>query len=104
MRTLVQPGPLGFPRVEMAGGAVETLSFPLRTGVTLHEAVTGPLVAAGFQGGTVVIEGGALDPFRYVMPGPPDDASHVAYFTAPRAPVSSCSPTRAAKSTATSPT
>lgn len=87
MRTLVQPGPLGFPRVEMAGGAVETLSFPLRTGVTLHEAVTGPLVAAGFQGGTVVIEGGALDPFRYVMPGPPDDASHVAYFTAPRAPV-----------------
>jgi hypothetical protein len=55
--------------------------------VTLHEAVTGPLVAAGFQGGTVVIEGGALDPFRYVMPGPPDDASHVAYFTAPRAPV-----------------
>ncbi len=31
--------------------------------------------------------GGALAPFRYVMPGPPDSALHVAYFTAPRAPV-----------------
>jgi hypothetical protein len=70
----------------MAGGSAAALAFALPTGVTLHDAVTGPLVAAGFQGGTVVIEGGALDPFRYVMPGPPDDASHVAYFTAPRAP------------------
>lgn len=86
MRILAQPGPLGFPRVEMAGGPVQTVSFPLRPGLTLHEAVTSPLVAAGFQGGTVVIEGGALDPFRYVMPGPPDGPSHVAYFTAPRAP------------------
>ncbi len=87
MRVLRQPGPLGFPRVEMAGGAVERISFDLRAGVTLHEAVTGPMVAAGFQGGTVVVEDLALSPFRYVMPGPPDDASHVAYFTAPVAPV-----------------
>ena len=87
MRVLRQPGPLGFPRVDMASGAVEPLAFDLRPGVTLHEAVTGPMVAAGFQGGTVVVEALALSPFRYVMPGPPDDASHVAYFTAPVAPV-----------------
>lgn len=87
MRVLQQPGPLGFPRVEMACGAVEPITFDLRPGVTLHEAVTGPMVAAGFQGGTVVVESLALSPFRYVMPGPPDDASHVAYFTAPVAPV-----------------
>ncbi len=86
MRILQQPGPLGFPRVDMASGAVERISFDLRANVTLHEAVTGPMVAAGFQGGTVVVEGLALSPFRYVMPGPPDDASHVAYFTAPVAP------------------
>jgi hypothetical protein len=71
----------------MACGAVEPITFDLRPGVTLHEAVTGPMVAAGFQGGTVVVESLALSPFRYVMPGPPDDASHVAYFTAPVAPV-----------------
>lgn len=87
MRVLKQPGPLGFPRVEMARGALTEVSFPLRTGVSLHEAVTGPLVEAGFQGGTVEIRGGALDPFRYVMPGPPDGPGHVAYFTAPVAPV-----------------
>ena len=35
----------------------------------------------------LVVKGGALNPFRYVMPGPADDASHVAYFSAPRAPM-----------------
>ena len=37
--------------------------------------------------GDLVVKGGALNPFRYVMPGPADDASHVAYFSAPRAPM-----------------
>ena len=87
MRTVRQPGPPGSPRIEMAGGALETLSFPLRTGVTLHDAVTEPLIATGWRGGTAVITGGALNPFRYVMPGPPDGPDHVAYFTAPNAPV-----------------
>jgi predicted DNA-binding protein with PD1-like motif len=32
----------------------------------------------------------ALNPLRYVMPGPPDDATHVAYFTAPVAPAGTC--------------
>jgi predicted DNA-binding protein with PD1-like motif len=44
------------------------------------------LVAAGFQSATLSFSGGAMNPFRYVMPGPPDDETHVAYFTAPRAP------------------
>lgn len=86
MRTLSQPGPPGSPRTVMARGALSALSFPLRPGLSLHEAVTAPLVEAGFQGGTVEITGGALDPFRYVMPGPPDGPDHVAYFTAPVAP------------------
>jgi predicted DNA-binding protein with PD1-like motif len=62
------------------------LRFVLRAGLSLTEALTGPLVEAGFQSATLVIAGGTLNPFRYVMPGPADDASHVAYFTAPRAP------------------
>jgi predicted DNA-binding protein with PD1-like motif len=53
----------------------------------LNEALTGPLVEAGIQSGTLVFRNVALNPFRYVMPGPADDASHVAYFSAPCAPI-----------------
>jgi predicted DNA-binding protein with PD1-like motif len=62
------------------------LEFPLRVGLSLLDAATGPLVEAGWRGGTLSFTGGAFEPFRYVMPGPPDDVSHVAYFSAPRAP------------------
>ncbi len=86
MRTLVQPGPVHPRRIESFAGAVRTLNFPLRTGLSLLEAATGPLVEAGWRGGTLSFTGATFDPFRYVMPGPPDDASHVAYFSAPRAP------------------
>jgi predicted DNA-binding protein with PD1-like motif len=58
----------------------------LAVGGSLLEAATKPLVDAGWRGGTLSFAGAAFEPFRYVMPGPPDDASHVAYFSAPRAP------------------
>lgn len=86
MRTLLQPGPIHPRRVESFGTTVEKLSFPLRPGRSLLEAATAPLVDAGWRGGTLTFAGAAFEPFRYVMPGPPDDASHVAYFSAPRAP------------------
>jgi predicted DNA-binding protein with PD1-like motif len=86
MRRLTQPGPVHPRRIDSFGGEAESLSFSLRAGVSLLEAATGPLVAAGWRGGTLTFSGGGFDPFRYVMPGPPDDASHVAYFSAPRAP------------------
>jgi predicted DNA-binding protein with PD1-like motif len=86
MRTLVQPGPVHPRRIDSFGGTARSLTFPLRAGVSLLQAATEPLVNAGWHGGTLSFTGGAFDPFRYVMPGPPDDASHVAYFSAPRAP------------------
>jgi predicted DNA-binding protein with PD1-like motif len=86
MRTLVQPGPVHPVRIDHFGGDLVPLRFVLRAGLSLTEALTGPLVEAGFQSATLVVKGAALNPFRYVMPGPADDASHVAYFTAPRAP------------------
>ena len=87
MRSLVQPGPVHPVRIDSFTGESVPLRFVLRPEVSLHEALTGPLVAAGFRSATLTLRGGALNPFRYVMPGPADDASHVAYFTAPRAPV-----------------
>jgi len=86
MRTLVQPGPAHPRRVESFGVRAETLTFSLAPGAALLDTATGPLVRAGWRGGTLSFTGGACDPFRYVMPGPPDDASHVAYFSAPREP------------------
>ena len=86
MRTLVQPGPVHPRRIDSFGGTALRLTFPLRTSVSLLDAATEPLVNAGWRGGTLTFTGGAFEPFRYVMPGPPDDPSHVAYFTAPRAP------------------
>jgi predicted DNA-binding protein with PD1-like motif len=84
MRTLVQPGPVHPDRIDMAGVVLEERHFMLHPGQTLHDGLTAGM--AGFTGGTLEIMGGALNPFRYVMPGPPDGPNHVAYFTAPRAP------------------
>ncbi len=86
MRTLVQPGPIHPRRIDSFGCTAVSLTFPLRVGVSLLQAATEPLANAGWRGGTLSFTGGAFNPFRYVTPGPPDDASHVAYFSAPRAP------------------
>jgi predicted DNA-binding protein with PD1-like motif len=86
MRTLRQPGPVQPRRIDSFGCVARTLQFPLRTGLSLLDAATEPLVEAGWRGGTLSFNGGAFAPFRYVMPGPPDNASHVAYFSKPREP------------------
>ena len=87
MRGLVQPGPIDPIRIDVLSGDLVPLRFNLCAGLSLTEALTGPLDKAGFQSAALVVKGGALNPFRYVMPGPADDASHVAYFSAPRAPM-----------------
>jgi predicted DNA-binding protein with PD1-like motif len=86
MRRLVQPGPAHPERIESFEGRSRRLEFSLQAGRTLNEALTRPLVDAGMKSAAIVFEGGALGPFSYVMPGPPDDDSHVAYFSAPRSP------------------
>jgi predicted DNA-binding protein with PD1-like motif len=74
-------------RIDCCRGDAVPLRYTLTPGLTLNEAITAPLVQAGLTCGTVVLHDVAVSPFRYVMPGPADDASHVAYFTAPRKPV-----------------
>lgn len=85
-RRLIQPGPIDPGRIESVEGRSERLEFPLQPGLTLNDALTRPLVAAGMQSAALVFRGGAMGPFRYVMPGPPDNETHVAYFSAPRSP------------------
>jgi len=85
-QSLKQPGPTHPSRIDAFMGTPHTLHFVLKPGDTLNEAITAPLVEAGFQSGTVTFRNTALNPFRYVMPGPADNDSHVAYFSAPSAP------------------
>jgi predicted DNA-binding protein with PD1-like motif len=82
MRSLRQPGPIHPRRIDVVYGTAQKLRYTLTPGLTLTEAVTGPLIEAGFQSGAVVIKDAILSPFRFVMPGPPDSAAHVAYFSA----------------------
>ena len=86
MRRLIQPGPSQPDRIESYEGRCQRLEFPLQVGLSLNDALTRPLMAAGMQCAALVFHGGALGPFGYVMPGPPDGPTHVAYFSAPRAP------------------
>jgi len=86
MRTLVQPGPVHPARFESFQGEPISLRYTLTPGLTLTEALTAPLIAAGLQSATITFGAGSLLPFRYVVPGPPDSKAHVAYFSAPHAP------------------
>jgi hypothetical protein len=87
MRTLTQPGPAHPQRIDCSRGELRRFDYRLQAGVTLNHALTQPLIDAGFQSATVTFRAAPLNPFQYVMPGPPDSASHVAYFSAPRSPV-----------------
>lgn len=86
MRSLHQPGPVHPERIACVRGTPASLRFRLRPGVSLNEAVCGPLTEAGFLGAAVTLRNVTLNPFRYVMPGPADNETHVAYFAGPVAP------------------
>src|ERR1022692_4838775 len=86
MRTLLHPGPVHARRIDSFTGDARPLKYSVPPGVSLLNGLTGPLVDAGFQSATLRFSGATVDPFRYVMPDHAADASHVAYFSAPRAP------------------
>jgi len=87
MRALVQPGPASVERIETLCGMCTRLEFQLEAGLSLADAIGRPLIEAGVRAATLQFSGVELEPFRYVMPGPPDGPAHVAYFSAVQAPV-----------------
>jgi predicted DNA-binding protein with PD1-like motif len=87
MRTLVHPGPVHPRRIDGFTGHARRLRFRAAPGMSLLEALTGPLVSAGSQSATLRFSNARVDPFHYVMPDHAPDALHVAYFSPPRAPV-----------------
>jgi len=86
MRRHVQPGPAPDDRIESCAAAGAVLDYTLAPGADLIAALTGPLVAAGFRAGAIAFADARLRPFRYVLPGPPRDGAHVAWFSDPHDP------------------
>jgi predicted DNA-binding protein with PD1-like motif len=86
MRTLHQPGPVHPDRIDVLRAEPRLLRFRLQPGLTLNEALTAPLVEAGFQSAAVTVRGATMDPFRYVRPARSTDDNHVAWFSATHAP------------------
>jgi predicted DNA-binding protein with PD1-like motif len=87
MRSLLHPGPVHPVRIDSFAGEARRLAYSVRPGVSLLEGLTAPLTAAGFTAATLRFSNLNVNPFRYVMPAASPDASHVAYFSAPRAPI-----------------
>ena len=86
MRSLTQPGPCPPERIVSCDGHLVELAYRLEPGLTLNEALSRPLLEAGFVGGTMRFAGAGFRPFAYVVPHPAPDPSHVAYFSPPRTP------------------
>ena len=86
MRLHVQPGPAPDDRIESIAVAGAVLDYTLAPGADLIAALTAPLIAAGYRAGAIAFAGARLRPFRYVLPGPPRDPAHVAWFSDPHDP------------------
>jgi predicted DNA-binding protein with PD1-like motif len=86
MRRLRQPRPAPLERIASVVGHGRVLDFALEPGLSLNDALTRPLVAAGMQGGMLVFADAVLAPFSYVLPGPSRDTAHAAYFSEPHSP------------------
>ena len=86
-RRLVQPGPAFEPRLETVAGQAVPFALTLAPGLSLLDAVTRAVHAAGFDSATLELEGGAFGPFAYVLPAPAPDATHAAYYSATHQPV-----------------
>jgi hypothetical protein len=59
IRSLRQPGPVHPDRIDCFRGEVHAYRYTLVPGLTLNEALTAPLVAAGCRAATITIKGRA---------------------------------------------
>ncbi|WP_043363746.1 hypothetical protein [Belnapia sp. F-4-1] len=85
-RRLVQPGLALAPRTELVSGHALPLALTLAPGLSLLDAVTCAVHAAGFDSATLELEGGDFAPFSYVLPAPAPDDTHAAYYSATHTP------------------
>jgi hypothetical protein len=85
-RHLRQPGPARAERWLAVAGNLQELAFDLEPGLTINEAIAGPLQAAGIKGATIELTGGAFGPFTYVMPALSADPRYAAFYSEAHTP------------------
>jgi predicted DNA-binding protein with PD1-like motif len=81
MRRIEQPGRPPKERIQWVEAAGRRVAFELAPGARLLDAVQAAFAAEGFSGGVLTLEGGALDPFAYVMPALSQDGRHAAFYS-----------------------
>jgi predicted DNA-binding protein with PD1-like motif len=81
MRRIEQPGPPATERIQWVEARGRAFSFTLEAGVPLLEAARRGFAEAGFAGGVLNMQGGALGPFAYVMPALSKTPEHAAFYS-----------------------
>lgn len=80
-RRLIQPGPVVAQRFESFEGKGRKFEFLLAPGLSINEAIAGPLLAENMRAAALVLEGGAFAPFHYLMPALSTDGVHAAWYS-----------------------
>lgn len=80
-RQVTQPGPPAAERIDSIASTAVPLSFTLEPGLTLREAIAGPLLAAGIVSASVRLDNVQLAPFNYVRPALSATPDHAAYYS-----------------------
>jgi hypothetical protein len=86
MRSIRQPGAPLAPRAIAVPCRATPVDVELAPGRPLLDALHDLVAAHGAEGAALFLEGGWLDPFGYVMPALSPDATHAAWYSAPRHP------------------
>ncbi|OHV82338.1 PCC domain-containing protein [Rhizobium sp. LCM 4573] len=86
MRQIRHPGPIAEVRREAVSTVLKQVEGELRPGETFMAGIARVFAQAGCLGGYVTIEGGACDPFRYVLPALSPDEEHAAWYSETHAP------------------
>jgi predicted DNA-binding protein with PD1-like motif len=81
MRSIAQPGPPPRERIQWVEARGRAFSLTLEAGVPLLEAARRGFAEAGFAGGVLSAEGGALGPFAYVMPALSKTGANAAFYS-----------------------
>jgi predicted DNA-binding protein with PD1-like motif len=81
MRSIAQPGAPVAERIQWVEARGRAFSFTLEAGLPLLEAARRGFAEAGFAGGVLSLQAGALGPFAYVMPALSKDGVNAAFYS-----------------------
>jgi predicted DNA-binding protein with PD1-like motif len=81
VRLIKQPGPLRALRIDSFEGRRITIEIDLKVGISLLDAIAGPLAEANVSGAGMQFKDLYLEPTSYLMPTFSKSEEHVAYYS-----------------------